>query len=304
MGLQEFYSHGKLLLSGEYIVLDGALSLAIPTRFGQKLKVETISDEHLHWESLDEQNTLWFEASFTSELKIINTSDPQIANTLQQILKETISQNPIFKTQLSSTKVTTTLEFNRKWGLGSSSTLIHLISQWSQTDPYLLLQKSFGGSGYDIACASSNNAITYQLINQNPKSKACNFKPSFYNQLFFVYLDQKQVSKSEIKKYAEIEFDRQHIAKEISRITEAMVDCKTLPEFQSLMDQHETILANVLSYPKVKDVHFTNIQGSFKSLGAWGGDFVLFAGDRQEIEKIKALGFQTILTWNEMVNPI
>ena len=47
-----FRSHGKLLLTGEYVVLDGALSLAIPTVFGQDLKVENNTFGELHWISL------------------------------------------------------------------------------------------------------------------------------------------------------------------------------------------------------------------------------------------------------------
>ena len=37
-----FYSPGKLLLTGEYVVLDGAKSLAIPTIFGQSLNITSI----------------------------------------------------------------------------------------------------------------------------------------------------------------------------------------------------------------------------------------------------------------------
>ena len=37
---QTFYSNGKLLLTGEYVVLDGAKALAVPTRFGQNLIVK------------------------------------------------------------------------------------------------------------------------------------------------------------------------------------------------------------------------------------------------------------------------
>ena len=33
------YSNGKLLISGEYVILDGALSLAVPTLFGQYLEI-------------------------------------------------------------------------------------------------------------------------------------------------------------------------------------------------------------------------------------------------------------------------
>lgn len=38
-----FYSNGKLLLSGEYAVLDGALSLAVPTKYGQLLSVKKLA---------------------------------------------------------------------------------------------------------------------------------------------------------------------------------------------------------------------------------------------------------------------
>ena len=41
---QTFYGHGKLLLTGEYAVLDGAKALSIPTRFGQSLEVTSIAD--------------------------------------------------------------------------------------------------------------------------------------------------------------------------------------------------------------------------------------------------------------------
>ena len=48
--MQNYYSNGKLLLTGEYVVLDGALSLAIPTRYGQSLTIEPINDSKLIWE--------------------------------------------------------------------------------------------------------------------------------------------------------------------------------------------------------------------------------------------------------------
>ena len=41
-----FYSNGKLLITGEYLVLDGARSLAIPTKFGQFLIVEEIENSN------------------------------------------------------------------------------------------------------------------------------------------------------------------------------------------------------------------------------------------------------------------
>ena len=50
--MQTFYSHGKLLISAEYAVLDGALALALPTKFGQSLSVKSNSDNTILWNSI------------------------------------------------------------------------------------------------------------------------------------------------------------------------------------------------------------------------------------------------------------
>ena len=42
---QTFYSNGKLLITGEYLVLDGAKAFALPTKFGQNLIIEKGSNQ-------------------------------------------------------------------------------------------------------------------------------------------------------------------------------------------------------------------------------------------------------------------
>ena len=64
--------------------------------------------------------------------------------------------------------IKTELTFPKKWGLGTSSTLINNIAQWLGIDPFELLKRSFGGSGYDIACAQNGSPISYQLVNDKP----------------------------------------------------------------------------------------------------------------------------------------
>jgi len=59
---QEFYSNGKLLLSGEYAILDGAKGLAVPTKFGQSLLVKSTEDSTLTWTSIDTDGETWFSA--------------------------------------------------------------------------------------------------------------------------------------------------------------------------------------------------------------------------------------------------
>jgi len=46
--------------------------------------------------------------------------------------------------------------------------LINNIAQWLQIDPYTLLSNTFGGSGYDIACAQNNTPIVYQRVEGKP----------------------------------------------------------------------------------------------------------------------------------------
>ena len=41
----KIFSPGKLLLTSEYVVLDGALAFAVPTKLGQEFLFEEIEDE-------------------------------------------------------------------------------------------------------------------------------------------------------------------------------------------------------------------------------------------------------------------
>jgi hypothetical protein len=81
--------------------------------------------------------------------------------------------------------VETHLEFDRSWGLGSSSTLISNIALWANINPYLLLEQSFGGSGYDVACAQANGPLLYIRNEFNPIIKTHTIELSFLRKSFF-----------------------------------------------------------------------------------------------------------------------
>ena len=74
--MQEFYSHGKLLISAEYAVLDGAKALALPTKLGQRLQVTKTNTEHIFWKSFDYQNNLWFETTLSTTDFKPSTANP------------------------------------------------------------------------------------------------------------------------------------------------------------------------------------------------------------------------------------
>lgn len=299
---KEFYSNGKLLLSGEYAILDGALGLAIPTSYGQSLEVTPTSSGLLVWTSLDEDGNSWFTATFDlSNLKILSTSDEAMSKTLANLLLEANAQNPLLLTDSDGFEITTQLTFPRSWGLGTSSTLINNLAQWGRVDAYQLLWNAFGGSGYDIACAQHNSPITYQLVEGKPKVETIAFDPIFKDSLYFVHLNQKQSSKEAIANYKNRQFDRPQLIKEISSITNKMMESSTLAGFESLMAEHENLLGEVLQQQPVKQRLFPDYFGMIKSLGAWGGDFVLATGDEKTISYFKDKGYPTIIPYSRMI---
>ena len=87
-----YKSNGKLLITGEYVVLDGATALAIPTKYGQSLTVTNTNEMTLHWVSKDHTGNSWFETRINlSTLSSSNTS--KIARTLCTILQTARATN-------------------------------------------------------------------------------------------------------------------------------------------------------------------------------------------------------------------
>src|SRR5690554_5555586 len=165
---KRFYSNGKLLLTGEYVVLDGAKALAIPTKYGQSLEIGLSEKEGIHWKSMDNLGKVWFEEIFNLDgFKPVNPEN-KYSKTMATILGEAKNLNPNFLFGEKGIKAETIVDFPLNWGLGTSSTLINNIAQWAEVDAFSLLEKGFGGSGYDIAAAQHNVPIFYQLKDGKP----------------------------------------------------------------------------------------------------------------------------------------
>ena len=298
-----FYSNGKLLLTGEYVVLDGALSLALPTKLGQSLTVEEIEDAKIIWESYDENGAIWYEDIFIlKDLKSERQNHPnEISQRMIQILETLRLLKPEIFSAENGFKITTQLEFPRNWGLGTSSTLINNIANWAHVDAYKLLELTFGGSGYDIACAQHDSAITYQLLKGKADVKNVEFNPKFKDDLYFVYLNKKQNSRDGIAQYKENTLDLTKEISTINSITNAIIKCQTLVEFEDLINQHEQLISKIIKQKTIKDLLFSDFKGCIKSLGAWGGDFVLVTSEENPSNYFKSKGFDTILTFDELI---
>jgi len=305
---KQFYSNGKLLITAEYLILDGAKGLALPTKFGQNLIVKKIDQPKIIWRSFDLKKNIWFDCVFDlPKLEIIySNNSSEISNTLQKILREALKLIPItigtdFLQSKKGYSIETNLTFPNNWGLGTSSTLINNIAQWAKVDAFELLQNSFGGSGYDIACAQNNNPITYQLIDNKPKIESENFNPIYKDQLFFVYLNKKQNSKEAINNYHKNKNNVFAFAEEISKITNSVVHSKNIAELDELLMEHEKIIASIIKQTTVKEKLFSDYFGQMKSLGAWGGDFILATGNEDSPKYFKNKGFNTIISYRDMI---
>lgn len=301
--MKTFYSNGKLLLTSEYLVLDGALALAIPTKFGQSMTVKNLNESKLIWKSLDENGVVWFDYSLNIEE--LATAPQHIADTghdisdrLLQILNAAKKLNPSFLN--TGYEITTSLNFPKNWGLGTSSTLINNLAQWAQVNAYTLLELTFGGSGYDIACAQNTTAVTYQLLNSNRLVNPIDFNPSFKAHLYFVYLNRKQNSRDSISTYKTKKISSKDI-KKATQLTNHIINTKELEPFCDLIEAHEHLISEVLGVKPIKQYHFPDFKGSIKSLGGWGGDFILAASKDNPTTYFESKGFKTIIPYSEMV---
>ena len=295
--MQSFYSHGKLLITSEYLILKGAKGLAIPCNKGQSLKYKETNSKNLNWKSLDLNNKSWFEAIFDcKDFNCINSNKKSISKILSSILKETRKLNPKFLLY-NGGEITTQLEFNLNWGLGSSSTLISNLAQLNKINPYSLLSRTFGGSGYDIACSNAEGPIIYKR--KNNICNEVNFNPPFKEKLFFVYLNKKQNSKIEVDRFENIKVDENTI-KSINSITDMMIKTKKIDEFNSLIRKHEQIISNVINKTSIKNLKFKDFNGEIKSLGAWGGDFILASGINSP-SYFESKGYKTIVKFDDMI---
>lgn len=307
-------TNGKLLLTGEYFVTEGAVSLALPTQLGQTLEVSQTAPKgpnKLIWKSCSQDNEIWFETSF--ELPSLELGDisgdedkEQVAQTLQNILREAQALNADFLNQTGTWEAQSVLEFSRDWGLGSSSTLITMIAEWANVDPFSLLENTLGGSGYDIAAAKANGPLLFQKFNGKNRWDKSMFNPAFKQHLYFVHLGKKQNSREALVHYMVTPPEEREVPlPRISQITHDMAQyTEDLETFETLIEEHEQLVQSIIQQPRAKELYFNDYWGEIKSLGGWGGDFVLATSQKDEAATkayFQEKGFETILKYEELI---
>ncbi len=299
----QFYSKGKLLITGEYFVLNGATAFAIPLKVGQGMDAELVNDDKglIYW-STALRGKPWFNAIFSkADLSIVDTNNRKSSEFIQKLLRFVKDKSAALNAS-QSVRISANVEFAMEWGFGSSATLIANLAQWAKINPYELLFATTNGSGYDVACAMVGSPILYKN-HPKPEVVKVDFCPSFLNKIYFIYLGQKQNSAASVEKLGQKVKGRNVEADRISAISKAIVKANSLREFEALVDEHEQIVGTTLGFEPIKQKLFPDFDGSVKSLGAWGGDFIMatHSGEASYVYSyFNAKGLDVIFPYNDI----
>jgi hypothetical protein len=275
------HAHGKILLSGEYAILDGAKGLAIPLKKGQTLQIGTSSSQDAYILSLDVEGNPWFEARFHPETLGVEMpiGTKEMLDRWLMVFEFAKQKGIDLQQKLTGIQAVFQLEFPREWGWGSSSTWIALLAKW--------LEHVFGGSGYDVFASFSTSPYFFKLKDGVPEFENIPWNPSFSNQLFLVYLGQKQDTRAGISLYQsrKTNVKWEGFVDKANSCSIHLSKAENLFEFESYLQEHESIIRILIGEETIQNRLFPDYRfGTVKSLGAWGGDFVLATGSFQQVQ--------------------
>ena len=123
------------------------------------------------------------------------------------------------------------------------------------------------------------------------------------NSDYFIYQGKKSNSAEARKHYYKHRANCNGASNHISDITEAIHKTRTLSDFEKCLAEHEQIISKSLHLKTVKEELFSDYWGVVKSLGAWGGDFVLATSDSDPMTTksyFRDKGLNTIFTYEEL----
>jgi mevalonate kinase len=297
--------NGKLLITGEYAVLHGAKALAIPCRFGQSFEFvqSEILSETLDWFSYNMYGECWFSGTYSkNNQRWVQVSDITTGARLASILQFLSWNNSPFLC-----KISTHLDYPAEWGLGSSSTLIWALGNYFNVDSFAINRTIFKGSGYDIACAGADTPIYYHLNAEgNSIVEPTSWNPSFEKDIHFVYLGKKQSSLEALNKYQKQAKPDGGLIEKISQLSENLQHCLDNKEqCISILDAHEVLMSEHLKQPRIQHLYFSDFNGVVKSLGAWGGDFVMAVSRKgADSSYFYEKGYTTVIPFSRMLKSI
>jgi mevalonate kinase len=268
------------------MVIQGAKALAVPTVLGQELKFSHNSrrkTRQVNWISKIHGDVTWYSNQFLidNDFEPAEQANSERTEFIRSLLIAIDDLNPDFFKEQGVYNFKTFMDFDPGWGLGSSSSLISNLGMLTDLQPFeLLFHSSLNqGSGYDVAVSYMGQPLLYNIEEEvyhwaEPTELAWE---KFASKCRLVYLNRKQDSNLEVKRFKSKwkEGHNHNTMKEISEISERLPAVTDYQEFCDLLAQHELIMSEVLKQKCIKEDLFPDFAGVIKSLGAWGGDFIL-----------------------------
>tara|TARA_B100000767_G_C19760823_1_gene535079 strand:- start:1605 stop:2465 length:861 start_codon:yes stop_codon:yes gene_type:complete len=282
-----FRANGKLLLTSEYAVLNGAKSIAAPTKLGQTLNYVK-GDKSLYWTAYKNDGSVWIQG-FVEKSKNLR----QVKNLITEAMK--IAQ----RNEFPRGEVFTKLEFPQEWGWGSSSTLTSLIAQWFAIDALELHFKTSNGSGYDVACALAKQPIFYQRLENNIEITPIKLNQWPTENIYFQYLGHKKESSEAVKEYNKKPIQN---IEAFTRLTEDIFKASKIKTLINLVNNHELLMSKHLGQNSPLKAIFKDSTIGMKSLGAWGGDFaLLIVPNKEQVDYLNLHNPGTFFSWDEVI---
>jgi len=140
-------------------------------------------------------------------------------------------------------------------------------------------------------------------LNNKISVKEVSFDPVFKENIFFIYLGKKQNSRNGIQKYRSKKNDiTNNIRNEFTNINRSILKTKDIKEFEKNLTKHEQLISNLVGLNTVKDELFNDYsKGAIKSLGAWGGDFVLATGTKEDMQYFLKKDYKIIFEYSQLI---
>lgn len=298
MESRSVFSHGKLILMGEYAVMHGADAICLPLNTGQRFMSSPSDDGKIHWQWSYKDILM---AGFFADAETLTQTSEVTGNVFWPI--DLI--NLIRKSNPDFLKNGARLEFHNlfppRWGLGTSSATISSLCRLAGVDPFKINQDLTGGSGADIATAISDKWILYRKgITPQIWTIPVNYR--FAENTWFVYSGKKQQTATHISKVSTL-FEREPGSwAPVNEFVYRFIAATTLPELMKIVYDHELFIAEATGLLSIR-YRFPDFPGTIKSLGAWGGDFFMVLSQQND-EFVKNYfnqkGFRDVFSWQQL----
>lgn len=206
------------------------------------------------------------------DFSVEKSTDAGKSRYIQQLIKSAARLNSDFLSKWKKYKITSELDFDPDWGLGSSSTLIANLAEWSELSPFELFFDTQEGSGYDVAAAVSDAPLLYQKSDDELSFETFDWDQDLLDSIVVFYQGQKQSSHMEVRAWKNNNRWNRKDVDRMTLISESLAECHQIEEAIHLIKENREMVEKLLDQ-KAFDGLYSDFEGAIKPLGAWGGDF-------------------------------